>query len=123
MISHHLLRDVVTVWRPRWATDRYGNRTTSYPRELAAQHPCRLYMTAGREQEKYRETAVTTWFLLLSPEVPIDYHCRVTYKTHSFDVEAVQPRRNWGGVSHLTVRLREVEGWTDGASGDEHGRR
>ncbi len=113
----HLFNATVQIRHPVWQYDRYGNRTADWTDAMVTTVGGRIWMTASREEEKDRDTSVTTWFLIVSPSTLVDHHCRVVYTDptgveHSYDVEGVQPHNTWRGLHHWTVRLTEVEGWT-----------
>jgi hypothetical protein len=116
VISRHQLTDSVVVLEPSWEIDRYGNRVSVWDLPLRRPYVGRLFMTASREEEKYRDAAVDTFTLLLPPSAVITHHDRLLCGGRRFEVLSVQPRRLAGRPHHLTVRLRSVEGWDDGPS-------
>jgi hypothetical protein len=114
MISHHAMKDLITVLKPGRVQDRYGNTISSW--ESPTGHPTHgiLYMTAAREDVKYRDAEVGQYSLLLPAGAHIDHHDRVVCRGNRYEVTGVQPRGALGRVHHLSVRLRKVEGWDRG---------
>ncbi|THV39618.1 hypothetical protein [Glycomyces buryatensis] len=90
--------------------DVYGNtiRTPGEPVTYRA----RVWMTAGREIERYRDDLpVQTWWAILPPDAEVSSHDRIDFAGRSFDVEEVLPRLGHHAVHHLTVRLTQTEGF------------
>jgi hypothetical protein len=91
-------------------SDPYGNPVRTY--EPGTVYRGRAWMTAGRVEEKYRETSVETWWVILPPEALVGPHDRIEHAGRSYDVEEVMPRLGHSTVHHLTVRMTLVEGFS-----------
>ncbi|MFG3343390.1 hypothetical protein [Glycomyces sp. NPDC048151] len=105
-----VLCHTVTVTPGLSEVDVYGNtvRVPGEPRTYRA----RVWMTAGREVERYRDDLpVQTWWAILPPDAEVTSHDRIRFDGRDFDVEEVLPRLGHRSVHHLTVRMTQTEGY------------
>jgi len=100
----------IAIRRAVAGTDPYGNPVSTFA--PAVVYRGRAWMTAAREEDKFRDTTVETWWVILPPEAHLTPRDRIEHEGRSYDVEAVMPRLAFGAVHHLTVRMSYVEGYT-----------
>lgn len=101
----------VTVVRAAETTDRYGNIVDDWANATRTTHRGWIELRSSAENTDDRETAVSTWLLVLPAGVDVVYTDRIEYGGFTFEIVSLPDTKNTPAAPHHIEAELRYTGW------------
>lgn len=105
-----MLQQSCQILTPTKVANGFGTPKDSWATPGTQEHPCRLQLVGGSENDDNRDLSLTQWKLFLPPEAVASPHDRVAVEGMVLEVVSVYPVHAPRGLHHLEVILTTFSG-------------